>query len=305
MGNREMTAGTAARLLAAKQCYTDGDRLKDRGDDAGRIQAALLMDQAVETALKTTLSHAEIEFKKGIRFPDLVEKAASRVPSARDFGPCRKIRNRAQHDGVAPTLDQLRTLGSVALGTLVEAVAACGGDYYLLTMERFVVNPTTLDLLARSRSALSEPQTSALIASRGLRWVRHMAKHLIAEARSLETWESYNPLTGVRTVTANADGRGEMIATLLDGLVTAGLGFDLAEEIRATKIVGSERDSPVTEAEALWLIDYLARHAYRLERALPGLQSLSPEETGPTAELADSLPLKVTLPSGAGNAGCE
>ena len=52
----EMDEHTASRLLASKQIFLEGEALVARPDPAGRILAALHLDLAVETVLKTVLS---------------------------------------------------------------------------------------------------------------------------------------------------------------------------------------------------------------------------------------------------------
>ncbi|MEC7523855.1 MAG: hypothetical protein VYE22_28500 [Myxococcota bacterium] len=287
-----MAASTAERLLAAKQGLIDGDGLKTRGDGAGRIQAALLMDQAVETALKAVLSHHGAHGGGFLSFQKLAKKTATWVPAGAGFLPHREVRNAAQHEGVAPTVPQLGALSAAAEECLREAVTACGADYSRITMEPFVENPATRAALARAGAAHASIGERIQHAHRALLWVRHMAKHVFASARGIETWERFDPESAFRTITANADDRGELTATLLDGLVTAGLGFSLVDELQVATLV---RDAGVrTSTEDLhWLVEYTSRHAYRLEQAIPVTRTLSPEETGPTARMAQWLPVTV------------
>ena len=288
-----MAASTAERLLAAKRGFIDGDGLKTRGDGAGRIQSALLMDQAVETALKAVLSHYGAHGGGFLGFPKLAKKTAPRVPAAARFLPHREVRNAAQHDGVPPTLTQLDALSKAAEECLREAVSACGGDYSTITMEPFIENPITCALLACARAADAASGDGIQHAHYALLWVRHMAKHVFAAARGIETWERFDPATGFRGISATNDDRGEMTAMLLDGLVTAGLGFALADEIQVAALVRGVGPE-TTAADLHWMVDYASRHACRLEQEIPLTRSLTREQTGPSAEMAKTLPIKFT-----------
>src|SRR5688572_32675823 len=105
-----LMAGVAVRLLSAKQSYIEGVAARSRGDAVGRVHGAILIDQAVETALKTVLSHNGVSPGKLKGFYNLTKLVTPWVPEAATFLRHHDVRNAAQHEGVTPSGAELEAM---------------------------------------------------------------------------------------------------------------------------------------------------------------------------------------------------
>lgn len=294
-----MNSLIASRLSASKQLYLDGDLLRLRNDDAGRIQSIVLIDAAVETALKTVIAakalNSPTNSKKAgyFKFPDLLALVGPHAASVLRFEGHHAARNNAQHSGIAPRAEQLDLAAKDARDGLADMFASLGATFETFTMTRFIENLVTHDLLQRCESqANSDPAHAVELALRAMRWIRHMGGVVAANAHGIETWHAYDPQNNVMRIVHTGDAQASMAQGLVEVLASTSLGIEIAEYTRfLDACTGTDETS--TTANAWWCADYVARQAYRIERLLPETTTIAIEDVGPTGPGHDILGLSV------------
>ncbi len=284
----------AVKLSTALLIFHSGLHRRRFGDDVDRTRATLLIHLAVEVAVHRAA------FSKGITNLDkpikkLMKSVEPWVPALAGYDKYRRLRNAAQHEGVAPTMAELESMVRVGEAVLRECFAACDTEFDRLTLTEWVQNKTTRRLLeeAEALAVSGDFVRSAATIVRAHTWIRSMAKQITAKAYDIATWETYDPITGVLFRSATADGRAKHTAILLNGLVTAGLGFDLAEEIRFREETGND---DLGESDLWHAIAYVARHAWRLEDAIPPLRIFASDGVRPSTKKAAYLGAVIVTP---------
>lgn len=282
-----LVEGMAVKLSSALLIFHSGAHRRRFGDDVDRVRATLLMHLAVEMAVHAVAATiGNINLDKSIK--KVMNAVEPSVPSLGGYDKYRKFRNTAQHEGSPPTATELESMARVAEKVLRECFQVCSADFDRLTLTRWVRNEVTRRLLQQAEAEAHADQFGVALvhASRAHQWIREASKQLAALTHDIDTWETYSPMTGMTLQAATADGRAKMTAMLLDGLVSAGLGFDLADEIRLRALCKVE--SPSSQ-QTWWSIAYVARHAWRLEDALPQLRSAARDFVRPTTAKAAYL----------------
>ena len=248
---------------------------------------------SVETVIKTLLGSHGVSVK-GKNSDHLEKHCASDVPSYVPFRKYQQLRNSAQHEAVVPNPEDLVNMVEIARQCLDESFTALGYDFGRFTLTMWVENTLTQDLLLYAeQDADASPDRAREPTDRVVRWVRHLGKHILAGASGEETWESYDPLTGVEATIPTSDRQAERTTKLLEQMLATTLGFDAAEHQRHRDLMNA---SSVTPAEAWWLVGHAADQAYRLERRFADARTLSPKDTEPTAAMAPYLPRQLRWP---------
>jgi hypothetical protein len=295
---------TRIRLSVAKRTFETGRGLVTRGDEVGRIQAAILIDQGVELALKALVDRAGIVIpgKNGQpetrpRFQQMVAATTSLVPSGSSAVPHHDdVRNPAYHHGVVPALSQLEVMAREDFAAIVECFAASGCAYSTFTLVPLVRNASMRNALDNAESALRTGDSLGALrwVRRAHRWLRHVVGFAAAATFGVPTYHGYDPEAGLSRVGANADGRGEATMRLLDVFAGAAMDFDLGAQLRLAEVLVNADDASATPTpdDVWWALDCVSAQAYRVERSIPQVIELSPGSAGPTGRFLGPFKLR-------------
>lgn len=276
-----------ARLQLAKDLAVRGVGLfAETSPDADAIQAIVLLDLGVEISMATALDAKGIQ-RSGDRFFDLLSDLPEMQPLKGQLEDLHRVRNRAQHSGIAPPGASRPGLRSAAVAGLRVAFAAAGSDYDRLSSVEQIKTKMFLEPLRRATSVIdSSPTDAAALSSLALRRVRGWAAQITGEAvLPSEMWVFGNALwEDLRVAVSCLDNRQEFIEALLKvaggqalglGMATQlrlemlGRGHSLSNRTEGPEFVHAADAQPVTVADAEWMIEAVARVAVKLEDEWP------------------------------------
>jgi hypothetical protein len=286
----------AVRLTATKQLLLEGDSLAMRRDEAGRLQAVLLLDLAVETALKLLLPHVGLQVKSKMDFPLLLSSAADHITIPPDVNRLHNVRNGAQHQGLSPAVEEMPAWRAAAEALARAVFTKLGAEYDRFTLVELVVNPDLSEpLRIAEAAAAANPGPAIAVAAHAFHRLRGMVEELIGPAAGLEMWVFPTPRFADHQQQVNcADGRDDAVAASLRVLSWLGMGADPMEQVRLVRLASGRVAGVVegewrageepgllqvakpSEADALWAIDFVARQAVRLERVYPEITAMGP-----------------------------
>lgn len=282
-----MTPDVLRRFMLAKMFYLRGDlRHRTSSFDIARLEACMLLHNAVEIAMKTLASVRGAPPKKREPLAEIIERLDDITAAVRYSAEFRDYRNVAVHAGIPPDQIVLVDMSTCVRDVLRETCHSCGTEYDDVSLLPLVGNPDLDSLLTQARTSFETSPDKSTSASRlALAWLRHMLRYVLAESKGIPTWDDFD-LEGRRIRRSTTDsGEAKHTAQLLDAVVSASGGFELSEEIKAARVPKEN----ATAEQARWLLEYVATHTVRLEDELPHLKKLAPSDTRATSEQASTL----------------
>ena len=260
------------------------------------IQGIVLLDQSVEIAMQTVIAHLG-RSASGDHFKDLLA-AIPELRQSADILTTHKVRNAAQHRGIAPRSEECGWARRVGLDALRVLFPLVGADYDALSSVPQLASPHLRKPLALALDLARERPTDAVaLAACGMKrargWIAHFTGNALVPD---EMWVFLDGLWNDRVaMAACADNREEFLHAMLTLAAGSAMGIEppallrfasLARGHRAVEEVDGftyEHDplkdetgedtglkSP-TEDDAVWMIELVARCALRFENEWPDL----------------------------------
>lgn len=303
------TAATVARLATARRLFLDAETARGLGDDPARRQAVITYDTSVEDALKTLADHLGLQVKKNANRAQMCDAVQGVVPAHAFALRLREIRNPAMHAGLTPSPDDTDEAADCAVRVLHEVFAAAGQDFTSFTVTCLLHNPLVREPLEKAEGVLQQPVAALGYAARAFSRLEGLVEEAIFVATELESWWFLTPRwADVRLTSECADAAPRQVERLLRVAASAVLTRNLAGLVRMRLLTSGVRlrqredgtdevhvteGKSVTEADALWAIDFVATTAYQVERSLPELRQPVQAPREPRIE-AQCLPVRVT-----------
>jgi hypothetical protein len=243
------------RLALSRDLATRGSTLlRGNPNPVDAIQGIVLLDQSVEIAMQTTTGELRRPLKGG-RFDNLLE-AIPELQQPADVLTLHRIRNVAQHRGVAPRSDECRWargIGSDALRVLFRLV---GADFDTLSSVPQLASPHLREPLALGLAlAHGKPADAAALAACAMKRVRGWIAHFTGNALvPHEMWVFLDGLWNDRVaMAACADNREEFLHAMLTLAAGSAMGIEPPALLRFSNLARGHR--AVAQVQAVLPVD--------------------------------------------------
>ncbi len=256
-----------------------------------RIQGLVVLDLAIETALKTAVAELGRQSAGG-RFKDLLDATPELQGRRQDLARFRDLRNEAQHRGSPPPAQDCSWALRIGLETLRDLFPLLKADFDSLSSvaqlrTRYFRAPLSLAL----EIAGDRPADAAGLAACALRRVRGWISQATGDALVAgEMWVFHNELWNDTVISvACADKRDVFLHAMLTLAAGATMGVAPPDLIRFSALTQGHRarasgpgprdfafehddgTSVPTMANVAWMVELVARCALRFEAEWPDL----------------------------------
>jgi hypothetical protein len=280
------------RLALIRDLGTRGAALLDGSPNQfDRVQGIVLLDLAIETALKTVVATLGRQ-TAGDKFKDLLDAVPELQARRQDMAQFRDLRNGAQHRGTSPTVQDCTLARRIGVHALRLIFPLVGADYDSLSSVSQLKASHFRDPLRLALDIADQrPAASAALAACAMRRVRGWISQATGDALvGDEMWVFHNELWNDTVVaTACADKRDVFLHAMLTLAAGATMGIAPPDLIRFSALTSGHRAiarstgpldfdydhdqaSPVpTGGDVGWMVELVARCALRFESEWPDL----------------------------------
>jgi hypothetical protein len=280
------------RLALIRDLGVRGAALLDGSPNSfDRIQGLVVLDLAIETALKTVVAELDRQ-STGDRFRNLLDAVPELQGRREDMARFRDLRNAAQHRGTPPAAPDCAWARHVGAETLRHLFILLKADFDTLSSVGQLRAPYFRDPLRLALEiAGARPADAAALAACAMRRVRGWISQATGDALvPHEMWVFHNELWNDTVISAAcADKRDVFLHAMLTLAAGATMGIGPPELIRFSALTQGHRatangsgprdfeythddcSSIPTARDVAWMVELVARCALRFETEWPDL----------------------------------